>query len=144
MYKLQVKTRHGVCHHALPRVLQPMTSHPCHGELRRFHVSCGSGPCLPAKESSDAAMCPTVPDPTSPLRKAPALPRVLQLRTSPPYQGGLRCCHVSRSSGPGLPAEKDSSAATRPATPSGPRAPSEKGVVAGSTKHLRLARTVQQ
>jgi hypothetical protein len=39
-------------------------------------VSHGSGLCLPE-------------------RRAPALPRVPQLRTSPPCRGGLRRCHVA-------------------------------------------------
>jgi hypothetical protein len=48
---------------------------------------------------------------------------------------------MSRKSAPGLPARQGSGAATRPAAPTEPWAPSEKGVVAGSTKHLRLARS---
>jgi hypothetical protein len=39
------------------------------------------------------------------------LPRVLQLRTLPPYRGGLRCCHVPPGSGLCLPAQEGSSAA---------------------------------
>jgi hypothetical protein len=42
------------------------------------------------------------------------LPRVLWLRISPPSWGGLRRCHVPYGSGPRLPAEVDSSAATCP------------------------------
>jgi hypothetical protein len=41
----------------------------------------------------------------------------LWLQTSPPYWDGLRCCHVSNGSGPRLPVEVGSDAATCPATP---------------------------
>jgi hypothetical protein len=48
---------------------------------------------------------------------------------------------VSHGSEPDLPAGEGSSAATRPAAPSGSWAPNMKGIIAGSTKHLRLARS---
>jgi hypothetical protein len=60
------------------------------------------------------AMCSSAPDLTSLPRWAPALPRVPQLPTSPPCRGGLRRCHVFLSSGPRLPAEVGSGAATWP------------------------------
>jgi hypothetical protein len=47
----------------------------------------------------DAATCPTVPDLTSLLRWAPVLLRVPQLRTLPPWQGELQCCHMSHGCG---------------------------------------------
>jgi hypothetical protein len=59
-----------------------------------------------------AASCPTTPDPASLLRWAPALSRALQLRTPPPYRGGLRCCYVPYGSEPYLPAEVGPGAAT--------------------------------
>jgi hypothetical protein len=43
-----------------------------------------------------------------------ALPRTLRLRTSPPYQGGLRRCHMSSGSGPHLPTEVGSGAVMCP------------------------------
>jgi hypothetical protein len=61
-----------------------------------------------------AATHPTAPDPVSPLRRAPALPQVLWLWTSPPFWGGLRRCHVSRGSGPLLPTVESSGAAMCP------------------------------
>jgi hypothetical protein len=42
------------CAPALPRVPQLRTSLPCRGGLRRFHMSHGSGLCLPEGESSGA------------------------------------------------------------------------------------------
>jgi hypothetical protein len=99
-YRLQVKTRHGLCHHALPCVLQLWTSPPYQGELRCCHISCGSRPCLSINESSDAATCPLTLDLASLPSRAPALPDVLHLRTSPPYHKELLRCHVSYSSGP--------------------------------------------
>jgi hypothetical protein len=35
------------------------TPPPCSGGLRCYHVYYGSRPCLPAREGSDAVMCPT-------------------------------------------------------------------------------------
>jgi hypothetical protein len=56
--------------------------------------------------------CPTAPNPASLPRWAPVLPRALRLRTLPPCRGGLRHCHVTYGSGPHLPAEVGSDAAT--------------------------------
>jgi hypothetical protein len=56
-------------------------------------------------------MCPTPPDPTSLLRRAPVPPCVQQLQTPPPSRGGLRGRHVSCSSRPSLPARQASDAA---------------------------------
>jgi hypothetical protein len=64
-----------------------------------------------------AATCPTALDLTSLSRWTPALPRVLQLRTSPPYCGGLWCCHVARCSGPRILIKEGSSATTCPMVP---------------------------
>jgi hypothetical protein len=80
-----------------PRVPQPWTSPRCRGELRRCHVSHGSGLYLPE-------------------RRAPALSCVPQLRTSPPCRGGLRQCHVASAS---PPREESYGAATYPTIPSG-------------------------
>jgi hypothetical protein len=59
-----------------------------------------------------AATCPTVLDPASLSRWAPALPCALQLHTLPPCRGGLQRYHVPYSSGPYLPVEVGSSATT--------------------------------
>jgi hypothetical protein len=66
---------------------------PCSGVLRHCHGSRGSDYCLPVWEGSDAAMCPTDPDPAS-------------------CSGGLQCCHVSHGIIPHLPAQEGSNAAT--------------------------------
>jgi hypothetical protein len=66
--------------------------------LRCYHMSRGSGSCLPARVGSGAAMCSMALDPTSLLRRAPVLPCVPRYHTLPPYLGGLRCYHVSRCS----------------------------------------------
>jgi hypothetical protein len=67
------------------------------GELLHCHVFLSSGHRLPAEVGSGAA---TWPRPRLPKRRTPALPRVPQLRTSPSYQGGLRCDHVAPASPP--------------------------------------------
>jgi hypothetical protein len=102
-YMLQVKTRSSVCTHVLPRVLQPRTSLPCRGGLRRGHVSFSYRPCLPAEAGSGAATCPAASDPASLFRWAPTLPRAPRLRTSLPRKGGLRRCHVPHGFGLCLP-----------------------------------------
>jgi hypothetical protein len=65
-------------------------------------------------EGCASAHChvPTTPDPASLLRWAPAQPCAPRLRTSPPCSGGLRYCHMSHSSGPRLPDQEGSGAAT--------------------------------
>jgi hypothetical protein len=89
----------------------------------------------PREESSGAAMCSSTPDlaslprwapvlprglgPRLPKRRASALPCVPQLRTSPPYQGGLWRCHVSHGSGLCLPERR---APVLPRTPQPQRA----------------------
>jgi hypothetical protein len=88
-YKLQDKTRSRTCIHAPPPAIWLRTPLPYRGELRRCYVSSGSGPCLPAEVSSDAATCSVAPDLASWLRWAPAPPRVLRLRTSLPCWDGL-------------------------------------------------------
>jgi hypothetical protein len=75
---------------------------------------------------SDAAMYPMAPDLASWHRWALVLPRVLCLRTLLPDRGGLRCCQVSYGSGPHLPGEVRSGAATYPMATCGPRASSIK------------------
>jgi hypothetical protein len=59
-------------------------------------MSYGSGPHLSTDVGSGAAMCPIALNLISQLRWAPALPRVLWLRTLPPSQGESWCCHASR------------------------------------------------
>jgi hypothetical protein len=54
-------------------------------------VPYSTGPCLPTDVWSGASTCPVDLDPTSLIGRAPALPRVLWLRTPPPCKGGLRC-----------------------------------------------------
>jgi hypothetical protein len=77
------------------------------------------------------AMCPTIPDPTSLLERAPMPPHIPWLRTPSPGASvlphvpslqtlslcseGLLCCHESHGSGPCLPARRGSGAAMRPA-----------------------------
>jgi hypothetical protein len=56
---------------------------------------------------------PPAPDPTSQHRRAPELPHVLQLRTSPPSSGGLWCYRAFCSSRPRLLAWEGSGAAAR-------------------------------
>jgi hypothetical protein len=60
----------------LPRVTRLWTPPPCLGGLRCCHVSHGFGPHFPAREGSSGVMCPTTPDTTSLLGRAPALSRV--------------------------------------------------------------------
>jgi hypothetical protein len=79
-----------------PRI-QVLSQDKEQGGLRRCHVSHVSGLCLTE-------------------RRAPALPHVPQLRTSPPRRGGLRCCHVDPTS---PPREESSGAATYPMATSG-------------------------
>jgi hypothetical protein len=50
--------------------------------LRCYHVPRGSRPRLAIQEGSDAASCPSVPDPASPLRRDLVLTHVLRLRTA--------------------------------------------------------------
>jgi hypothetical protein len=69
----------------------------------RRHVSCSSGPSLPAKLDSGATTCPVAPDLTSQRGRALVLPRVQWLRTPPHSEGGLRYCHVSSGTGSCLP-----------------------------------------
>jgi hypothetical protein len=54
---------------------------------------------------------------TSLQRWDPEPPLVPRPRTSPPYRGELRCCHVSCGPKPRLLAELSSGAATRPMAP---------------------------
>jgi hypothetical protein len=81
----------------------------------RRHVSCSTGPCLPAEVGSGAATCPVALDLASLIGRAPAQPRVpwlwtrlparlgsgasrvLQLWILPPCKRGLRCttCHTA-------------------------------------------------
>jgi hypothetical protein len=63
----------------LSRVLRLRSPPSCWGGLRHCHVCCGSGPRLPAKEGSIAAVCPTTLDPASLLRRALGPPRVSRL-----------------------------------------------------------------
>jgi hypothetical protein len=71
---------------------------------------CSFGPCLHIEMGSDAATCPTAPDPASLLRQLLVLPHASRHRTLPPCSGGLRCCHVSHDCGPHLLAREGSSA----------------------------------
>jgi hypothetical protein len=64
-----------------------------------------------------AAMRPTAPDHASLPRWASALPRVLQLWTLPPCQGGIWCCHMSYDSRPRSLVKMGSGAATCPVAP---------------------------
>jgi hypothetical protein len=116
-YKLQVNTKSRECIHAPPRALQLWTLPSYQGGLRRCHVSHSTEPHLPIREGSSAAMWPMALDLASLLGRAPVLPRVLLLQTSPPSRGGLRCYNVSHGSGPCLPTGEGSSVATCPIAP---------------------------
>jgi hypothetical protein len=102
-YMLQAKTKGKICIHTMahattvseptsllregsdtatcPRLQTP----PLHlGGLRHCYVPRGSRPPpLTIQEGSSAAMCSSAPDPTSLLRRDPALTHVLWLRTTP-------------------------------------------------------------
>jgi hypothetical protein len=106
------------------------------------HVSCGSGPFLHVKESSNATTCHVASDLTSLPRRALVLPRVLRLRTSPPCQGELRHCHVSCSSGPHLPVKESSDATTCPIVLD-PTSPLEKDQVLPHVPRLPVGRGPQ-
>jgi hypothetical protein len=70
--------------HALSHAMQYRTPPPYQGGLWRYHLSSGSRPRLPTREGSGATTCAVTSDPVSLLERAPALPRVLRLRTQPP------------------------------------------------------------
>jgi hypothetical protein len=72
------------------------------------------GSRLSAEVGSAAATFSMAPNLTSWPRWAPALSRVIWLRTPPPDRGGLQRCHVSYSSRPRLPVEVGFGAATCP------------------------------
>jgi hypothetical protein len=76
------------------------------------HMSYNSRSHLPTPESSSTATCPTASVPTSLLERAPMLPCVPLHRSSPPYSGGLRCCHMPHGSGLYLPSREGSGTAT--------------------------------
>jgi hypothetical protein len=105
-------------------------------------------PCIQASRQDKeqgvlphAAACPTAPDLASLPRRAPVLPCVLQPQTSPLCRAGLRCCHVSCSSGPRLTGEEGSGVATCPTSLCGLQASSVKKVDVGPAMHLRYARS---
>jgi hypothetical protein len=106
-YMLQAKTKVKACAHGLPRATaapEPasllregsdaatcpgLRTPPLRlGGFRRCHVPRCFGPHLTIQEGSDAASRPSTPDPASPLRRAPALTRVLRLRTAPATEVG--------------------------------------------------------
>jgi hypothetical protein len=58
------------------------------------HIPYSSELCPLARVGSDATTCSMAPDPAPLLGRAPVLPRVLQLWTSPSDWGGPRCCHM--------------------------------------------------
>jgi hypothetical protein len=85
---------------ALPHVPQLQSLPPCLGGLRICHMSHGDKPRLPTREGSGAATCPTALDPAFLLWRAPVLPRAPWVWASPPWSGGLLCCHVPTGSDP--------------------------------------------
>jgi hypothetical protein len=101
---------------ALPRIPCLQILPHCSEGLRHCHVSHGSRSCLPAREGSDAATCPTAPDHASLIGMALALARVPRLWIRPPYSRGLQCCHVSHNTRPRLPAQEGFDAAMCPVT----------------------------
>jgi hypothetical protein len=80
-------------------------------------LPCKLRPHLPIEVGSGAAMCPTAPDLTSLLRWVSVLPRGSWSQASSSCWVELRCRHAFLSSGPHLPAEVASSAATCPMAP---------------------------
>jgi hypothetical protein len=89
-YKLQVKAKkQGVRPRSImcPAAQGPW---PSHSEGHRCGpMSHGSGHRLSAQEESGATMCPTAPDATSLLGRAPEPPSVPWLRIPPARSGGL-------------------------------------------------------
>jgi hypothetical protein len=73
---------------ALPRVPRLWILPPCLRGLRRCHVSHGSGSCLPAREGSGAATCPTALITAYLFGRALTLPCVPQIQILPPAQEG--------------------------------------------------------
>jgi hypothetical protein len=73
-------------------------------------MSRSPGPRLLAEVGSGAIMYSMTPDLAPLPRWALVLPRVSRPRTSPPYRGELKRCHVSLSSKPCFPIEVGSSA----------------------------------
>jgi hypothetical protein len=92
-YKLQIKTRSGVCTHMSPHVLQHWTLPPRQGGLRGCHMPSGYGSHLPDGKRSDATTCTVAPNPAS-------------------LQGRAPVHHVSYSSGSCLPIGECSATAT--------------------------------
>jgi hypothetical protein len=84
-------------------------------QKNNYHVSRGSGSCLPVGESSDAVTCPVALDLASLLGRAPVLSRIPRLWILPQCSGGHQCYHVSHDTGPRLPAREGSSTVTCPA-----------------------------
>jgi hypothetical protein len=114
-----VKARSRACNHALLRVLWYWTQLLRSAGLWCCHTTRGSRPRLPAWEVSGAAMRPADPDLASLRGRAPVPPRVLRLRTLPPWLGGLWSRHASCGSGLRLPAWEGSGATTCPTTRGG-------------------------
>jgi hypothetical protein len=86
----------------------------CHYPMNRVPPHTGLSPRQRAERTTT---CLIASEPASLLGRASALPRVPRLRTMPFCSGGLRCCHVPRSSGPRLPAQEGCGTATCPAAP---------------------------
>jgi hypothetical protein len=102
----QVKQENHICGYPEDRVPSHTSSKSTQGAGRastRCHVSCNFGSNLPTDVGSGTTMFPTAPDLASLLKWTPALPRVSQLRSLPPWRGELRCCHVSHGSELWLP-----------------------------------------
>jgi hypothetical protein len=120
----------------LPHIPRLWTSPPYLDGLRFCHVSYGFGPRLPAETGSGTVTCPMAPDLTNLPRRALALPHVLWLWALPPYRGGLWYNQVSHGSGPHLPTEEGSGAATHPTVPCGSQASSINKCLAGLAMRL--------
>jgi hypothetical protein len=78
----QDRARHAFTHHHMAHSSRSCL--PVWDGLQCCCVSCSTEPCRPTRESSDAATCLIVPDPTSRLGKALVQPRVPQFWTLPP------------------------------------------------------------
>jgi hypothetical protein len=110
----------SVCRYPEDRVPPYISSKSRQGAGRvctRFHVSCSSGPRLPAEVGFGAATCPAALAPTAQSKAAPGPPRVMRLQLPLPSPRQLRGRHVSCGSSSRCPARGSSGATTCPAAP---------------------------
>jgi hypothetical protein len=77
-----------------PHVLRHQLPLPSPGQLRGYHMCCGTSSRGRARGSSGVATCPAAPAPAAQLRAAPGSPRVLRLQLPLPSPGQPRGRHV--------------------------------------------------